>query len=732
MLVYYDFKENKLKTWHKREASKESIREISQKYKIDTLTASILARRGITDGKDIMFYLEDDLRFQHNPFLFSAMTDAVERIMQARDEEEKVLVFGDRDVDGVTATTVLFNCLKDLGIKAQWRVPGKDDPYGLNERAVNEFAQDGGSLIITVDCGISNVNEVALAVEKGIDVIVTDHHTPPEIIPDSCVILNPKVKDSGYPFADISGCAVAYKLATALRYAQSNYYNTESCLFNIDVSEDNTHITLECAKVKNMIMTNRVSWEFDASEEQTSLNKKVMAAAHFMTNQHLFVWDMKSMQKKIAMIFGSADAVAAVDLRDEISKLLPKLKTKSLKQLKTLSKIVKYTSKSDSELTDMDGFFNIFVTYLQKKFENDFPLVQKKDEEDLQLVTLAALADIMPLVNENRIFAKNGLKSINSSHIRAGLQELMMSLNMLGKKISSTDLSWSIVPSLNAAGRMGQAELAAELFLTERSDERYKLAQKIIELNQERKELGKAAETYAFQSAEESIKAHNGKLCLIIDERINRGVSGILAAKLVQCFGVPSITVTFPEGDIAVGSMRSCKDFSVTNFLDQFGDIFINHGGHKLAGGFSFLKKDLERFKQKAIELSSQIELKTDEGAEEEVDAEIPLLYMTPKLLDILDKFEPYGEQNPALVFMSKKVPVLDARVLGNAEPFHLKLNLNCGANKWTALFWKEAARLNNEFGVGDNIDILYQISRNTFNGIVTPQIILSDLKKSN
>ena len=178
--------------------------------------------------------------------------------------------------------------------------------------------------------------------------------------------------------------------------------------------------------------------------------------------------------------------------------------------------------------------------------------------------------------------------------------------------------------------------------------------------------------------------------------------------------------------------MRSCKDFSVTNFLDQFGDIFINHGGHKLAGGFSFLKKDLERFKQKAIELSSQIELKTDEGAEEEVDAEIPLLYMTPKLLDILDKFEPYGEHNPALVFMSKKVPVLDARVLGNAEPFHLKLNLNCGANKWTALFWKEAARLNNEFAVGDNIDILYQISRNTFNGIVTPQIILSDLKKSN
>ncbi len=721
-----------MKTWHKREASIESIREISQKYAIDTLTASILSRRGITDGEDIMFFLEDDLRFQHNPFLFNAMTDAVERIMQARDEEEKVLVFGDRDVDGVTATTVLVDCLRELGIKVQWRVPGKDDPYGLNENAINEFCEDDGSLIITVDCGISNVNEVAFAVQKGLDVIITDHHTPPETIPDSCIIINPKLADSGYPFSDISGCAVAYKLVTALRYAQSNYYNAESCLFNIEVSNDSSHIVLECAKVKNMIMTARKVWEFDSTEAQSSLQKKVMQAAHFMTNQHLFVWDMKSMQKKIAMLFGSSDAVSALDLREEFSKFVPQLKTKSLGQLKSLSKIIKYTGNAQNEQTNIDGFFYIFVSYLQKLFEKQFPNIKKRDDEDLQLVTLAALADIMPLVNENRIFAKNGLKSINASHIRAGLQELMMSLNMLGKKISSTDLSWTVVPSLNAAGRMGQAEIAAQLFLTNNSDERYKLAQKIIALNQERKELGKIAESYAFQSAEDSLKAHNEKLCLIIDERINRGVSGILAAKLVQVYGVPAITVTFPDGDIAVGSMRSCKDFDVTKFLDQFGTIFINHGGHKLAGGFSFYKKDLEAFKQKAIELSSSIELKAEEATAEEVDAEIPLQYMTPKLLDILDRFEPYGEQNPPLVFMSKRVPVLDARVLGSVEPFHLKLNLNCGANKWSAIFWREAQRLNKEFAIGDNVDILYQISRNTFNGVITPQIILNDLKKSN
>ena len=639
-----------------------------------------------------------------------------------------MLIFGDRDVDGVTSTTLLFQCLRDLGLNVQWKLPGKDDPYGLNEQAVIDFAENGGSLIITVDCGISNVKEIALASEKGLDVIVTDHHTPPETVPEPCIIVNPKTADSGYPFRDISGCAVVYKLCTALRYAQSRDYNVESCLLGISVSDDNSRIKLECIKVKNMMETSRFVREFSAEEKRSALEKKVMDAAHFMSGQHIFVWDMKSAAKKIAMVFGSADAVAATDLRDEVSRLFPKMKNMSLKQLFAKSKIVRY---SDKETDEMDGFFNIFVSYMQKKFEKEFPSAQKKDEADLQLVTLAALADIMPLVDENRIFAKNGLKSMNAARLRPGLQELMMSLNLLGKKISSTDLSWTVVPSLNAAGRMGQAELAAELFLEEKADERYKIAQKIIELNRERRELGKTAEAYAFPAAKDSIKAHGGKLCVIIDERINRGVSGILATKLVQAFGVPAITVTFPDGDCAVGSMRSCRGFSVTEFLDKYGDLFVNHGGHQQAGGFSFLKTDLDSFKKKTAELSETIVLSADEADETEADAEIPLKYMTPKLLDLVDKFEPYGEKNPPLTFMSRNVTVIDARILGSAEPFHLKLNLDFESTKWPALFWREAGRLGSEFAVGDDIDILYQAGRNTFNGTTTPQLILSDLRKS-
>ena len=123
---------------------------------MEPLVASIFARRGITDGKQILYFMETDMRFQHSPFSFSAMEDAVDRILQAQEENEKVLIFGDRDVDGVTATTILYDCLKELGIDVSYRLPVGDDAYGLTMSAVDDFSKEYGSLIITVDCGISN------------------------------------------------------------------------------------------------------------------------------------------------------------------------------------------------------------------------------------------------------------------------------------------------------------------------------------------------------------------------------------------------------------------------------------------------------------------------------------------------------------------------------------------------------------------------------------------------
>ena len=229
--------------WNKKNVPLESAKEISEKYGTDLLTASILIRRGVTDGKDILYFLENDKRFLHNPFLFKNMEDVVDRILQAQDEGEIVMIFGDRDVDGISSTTILYDQLVNMGLEVECRLPGGNDGYGLSIEAVDDFYSRNGTLIITVDCGISNNAEIAYAAEKGIDVIVLDHHNPPADLPSPAVIIDPKCEDSGYPFQDISGAAVAYKTVKALRFAVSDNYKQEICLINAQIKENKTVIS---------------------------------------------------------------------------------------------------------------------------------------------------------------------------------------------------------------------------------------------------------------------------------------------------------------------------------------------------------------------------------------------------------------------------------------------------------------------------------------------------------
>ena len=176
--------------WDKKDISPEKVKEISSKYGCDLLTASILARRGIYTGDATRFFLEDDILSLRNPFALDGMEDAVERILAAKEEGEKVLVFGDSDVDGITGTALLAGYLESIGMDVSWRIPTGDDAYGLSLEAVEDFAAKDGTLIITVDCGISRFSEIKRAGELSIDVIVTDHHEPQEELPEALVIIN--------------------------------------------------------------------------------------------------------------------------------------------------------------------------------------------------------------------------------------------------------------------------------------------------------------------------------------------------------------------------------------------------------------------------------------------------------------------------------------------------------------------------------------------------------------
>ncbi len=707
-----------MKTWNKKDISREQALFLHNKFGLSPLEASIAARRGISAGSDLLYYLEDDERFLNNPFDFNQMEDAVDRVTAAAEEGEKVLIFGDRDVDGITATAVLYEQLKRMGVDVSFRLPSGDDAYGLSMAAVEEFAKDYGSLLITVDCGISNFAEIRRAQELGISVIVTDHHNPPENLPPAEIILNPKCSDSGYPFAEISGCAVAFKLAQALRLSQSELYKQDICLLNV---RDNS--VVECLKLRNF--AKRKSFEKDFSKGNAMLSSSGLV--EFLRGEQILVWDAAKISMELKGLFGSGVEFNLFDVRPEAAKIIPSVASLSLQKVSALSKFALYSENSCGEL---DAFYNVFVTCLEKKIDRAFPANKEASERDLQLVMLSVFSDIMPLRNENRIFAKRALAMINNGRPRPGLVEILARQGLLGRRICAKDLSWNVIPALNAAGRLGTPEESLRLFLEESAQKRDESAEKILSLNEERKKMEASSWEFLGGRPEKSLQKFGGKFCLIVEEKIHRGVVGRVAAKLVQRAGVPSIAMTKVDG-VYIGSMRTARGVHCTDFLDKFGDIYINHGGHSGAAGFSLTSENFERFQQKIFGIVQDMELLEDENLTVDIDAELTGQYLNEDVMKVVDRFEPYGNENPELVFMTKGAKIAAAQILGKGERQHLKLFVEIGKLKWPALWWSQAARLGKEFNVGDKIDLAYNIQRNVFNGREELQLVVVDAGKS-
>ncbi len=708
--------------WEKKQVAPELVKELSGRYSIDNLTASILARRGLTQGQDLLYFLEDDKRYLHNPFLFSTMEDAVDRILDAKEEGEKVLIFGDRDVDGVTSTALLYSYLQELGMDVEYRVPKGDEAYGLSKEAVDDFAAKYGTLIITVDCGISNHEEIAYAQEKNIDVIVTDHHNPQGDLPDGTIIVNPKVPECNYPFKDISGCAVAYKLVSALRFAQSDLYKQEICLLN--VRPINEGITIECLKTQNLVIKERFSESY-IDGLMSIQNTRLMP---FLRGQQIFVWDAGVQQKMLTKAFGTGVEFNVLDLRPQAASIMPSLADLSLLRLKAMSRIALYND-SGLESSEIDAFFNIFVTFIQKKTTT--PNSALKDDLDLQLVALAALADIMPMKNENRILVRQGVASINRGTIRPGLMEICNKQGLLGKRIRATDLSWSITPVLNSAGRLGEPDAALNLLIEKDPGVREQLACRIMEMNRTRKDLGTEAQAIADHAAWESLSQYSNNLAVVVDKRINRGVTGIVANRIAQTLKVPAMVITYTSETEAAGSIRSARGYDVCSLLNANGDLFIHHGGHDFAGGFGIEASKIPELLKRLALFAPAIEFPEAADKPIAIDAELPEQYLTQDLLKVVDRFEPYGPENPQLTFLSRNLPLMQADVIGKVEKVHLKLTFNCGRNKWPALWWNSSEHLKRDFDVRDRLDVVYQITRNTFNGIETPQMEVTTAEKS-
>ena len=206
-----------LKKWQIYETNEEEIEELTNKYKINKLLATILSNRGINKKEDIDLFLYPKRNDFHNPYDMPDMEKAVERIIKAKENNEKIIIYGDYDVDGITSITVLKSFLKDIGIEASYYIPNRlNEGYGLNIPAVEKIAGEGYNLMITVDCGITCIEEINKANELGMDVIVTDHHEVGDSLPNAIAVVDCKRKDNKYKCRDLAGVGVAFKLSQAL------------------------------------------------------------------------------------------------------------------------------------------------------------------------------------------------------------------------------------------------------------------------------------------------------------------------------------------------------------------------------------------------------------------------------------------------------------------------------------------------------------------------------------
>lgn len=552
-----------------------NITEIATTLKLPNFIIGILFQRGYTSIKAINDFLNPSLAQLHQPKQLPDLEKAVSRIIQAVDKKESVLIYGDYDVDGVTSTSLLFRTLRTLGANVSFYIPHRQkEGYGLSETGILYAKSQGFTLIISVDCGTTDFVEIDQANKLGIDVIVCDHHETNEILPDAYAIINPKRVDSVYPFSELSGVGVVFKLAWALFAA------------------------------------------FNHPKESVT--------------------------------------------------------------------------------------------------------------EHLDLVSLGTIADIVPLIDENRVLAKFGLRQMART-TNIGLQSLLKVTGLSKKEIKPYDIGFIIGPRINASGRLSSAEKVVRLLITNDKSEADIIAQEITQENILRQNLEMEILNDAVKMIDERDIAKN-KILVLGSENWHEGVVGIVASRIVDKYFRPTILLSIKK-DRAKGSGRSIPGFNIYQALKYCQDYLTGFGGHKYACGVLLDKDNIEAFSQKMQEYAEENLYSDLTQRKLHIDVKLSLHEITDNLLDIIKQFEPFGQDNPCPTFMTVGLEIVGfPRVVGKD---HLKFKVR--ENKDIVLeaiaFGRSGEILNLEKGKEDHLDIAYTFDEHSFAGKTKLQLVIKDLK---
>lgn len=558
------------KQWKFYEENNEQTEKIANEFNISKLVAGIIANRNIGNSEDIRVFLNPTRYDFHDPFLFNDMEKAVNRIIRAIEKNEKVAIYGDYDVDGITSTTVLKKFLKQRGLYTKSYIPNRlDEGYGLNKDAIDEICKEGYKLIITVDCGISGIEEIEYANSLGIETIITDHHETADILPNAVAIIDAKRSDNTYPFRGLAGVGVVFKLIQA------------------------------------------ISIKMGLEEKE----------------------------------------------------------------------------------------------YLQY----------------LDLVCIGTISDIVPLINENRVIAKLGLKLLNQTK-NVGLRSLIKSIGF--NEINSTAVSFGIAPRINACGRMGHQQEALDLFLTENIRQASEITEKLNMYNKIRQEKEKTIFEEAISMIEKEEKDKNTLVLCAKDW--HHGVIGIVSSKITDMYFKPSILICL-EGEEGKGSGRSIPGFDLHEALTKCKDSLEKFGGHEMAVGLTVKKENFEKFKEEFEKVAikqnvSQIVPIIN------VDGVITLKDMNKQIVKELELLEPFGDSNKTPLFVYKNLKIDSIRAL--TEGKHLKLTLKDASYMINAIGFN-LGHLVNDYRIGDKVDLVGTVEVNVFNGYENLQINIKDMMRS-
>ena len=559
-----------LRKWEVRPLDKERAAAFAQTYGVPFFLAMLMNIRGLDDAAHLREFLGEGEPLS-DPFLLKDMDKAAARITRAVDNMEKIAVYGDYDADGVTSTAMLYSYLETRGADVIFYIPQREgEGYGMNIGAVEYLKEQGVSLIVTVDNGISSVQEVARANELGIDVVVTDHHRPQEILPDAVAVVDAYRPDDTSPYKHFSGVGIAFKLLMAL--------------------ED-----------------------------------------------------------------GAGDVE---DLLEAYS----------------------------------------------------------------DLAAIGTIGDIVPLTGENRTLIRAGLERLSQSD-RPGVQALLENAGVAGKALTSTNVAFTLVPRINATGRMGAPERAVRLLISGYEEEAEVLSEEICADNEERRRVEAEIAEAAFADIE--AKGYMKDRVVVVDgENWHHGVIGIVASRVTERCGKPCMIISRGETE-AKGSGRSIEGFSLFEAICACGDLLIKFGGHPMAAGITLKPENIEAFRKRinqyAAEHFPQMPTQTVT-----LDCKLNPAALSVSMAQSLTQLEPFGNGNPQPVFGLFNMELSNVTPVGGGG--HLRLTLEKNGAVITAMrFNTKPEEL--PYHIGDKIDLAVQLEAREFRGQPSLTVIVRDMK---